>query len=718
MRKWLTLAVAVLLAAGPARGAAFRQKPSAAKKDGKVVASFAVDEPTDVAVFVENEDGDVVRHLAAGVLGPNAPAPLKADSLEQSLVWDGTDDAGEPVPAGRYTVRVGLGTKATFERNIGHDRSWLGNIYAMAVNRKGELFVLCSRGICVLDRRGNYLRQIVPAPKTLSADALGGREPVVLKDGTVYFQKGCELPGSIVGSMALTPGGELVLPGPGRYARNVTIIGTDGSVRSDAFDKKLTIHADYGYLFLTASPDGKLVYMAGAQAGYRGDDARKLDYRHAVYKLPLDSDGPAEIFTGDDENTGGPAFKVNKPKGLACDPDGRLYVCNYGGHNVAVYSAGGGVVKSIQVKWPQQVAVHPKTGQVYVLAGYEKGRYKYGYNYPAKMREAKLYRFSKDGQQEAMLEFQPPWVKKRKEGTNPEFKLRMAVDCHAPKPIIWVGVHYPGAQWAKWNLKRIVDEGDEFGEPEDAMPKPDEDHFAGGVRQIFLDRERDILYVNRTSKLMRFTGDGKRIMPSITFRDPKTDKKQYICEAYAGPGGSIYGLLWFQWGYKDNFIRRLDRDGEPQPLPAEKDGRIQVRHCMKGGGSGSTRGFTVDPKGNIYAMHYDHKFDKGKLPPWDRSWNLHTAVARFDPDGKLVDPRLVGHLRAGAQCVRVDRAGNVFVADNVMPLGVTFPKGFRGVVEDPLKRMRPAMLPDGRFDPLLRHMGSLFKFGPRGGRMV
>jgi hypothetical protein len=718
--KSLLPVLSFLGACAAASGAAprFTEKPRAVPAGKQVRITFAVDRAADVAVFVQDEEGKVVRHLAAGVLGPNAPKPLRPNSLRQSLVWDGRDDAGEAVPGGTYTVRMGLGTTAKFEKNLGQDRQWLGNIRAMAVNRKGEVFVLCSRGICVLDRAGKYLRQIVPAPRSLPVSKLEGRRPVELQDGTVYFQRGYELPGAQVGSMALTPDGELILPGPSRYARNLTVIGTDGSVRSDAFDTKLTIHADDGYLFLACSPDGRQVYMAGAQAGYRGDDARKLVYRQAVYRVPLDSDGPAEIFTGDDENRGGPAFKVSQPKGLACDAQGRLYVCNYRGHNVAVYTPGGGVVKSIEVKWPQQVAVHPKTGQVYVLAGFEKGRYKYGYNYPATMKEAKLFRFGKDGKPEAEMEFAPPWIKKRKEGTQPEFKLRMAVDFHAPRPVVWVGVHYPGAQWSKWNLKRIVDEGDRFGEPVEIMPKPDEDHFGNGVRQIFLDRERDIVYVNRGSKLMRFTGAGKRIMPSIKFRDPKTDKRQSICEAYAGPEGMLYGLLWSAWGYKSNFIRRLDRDGKPAPLPAERGGRIEVRHCMKGGGSGSTRGFTVDPKGNLYVMHYDHAFDKSRLTPWDRSWNLHTAVTKFDRDGKLVNPRLIGHLRAGAQCVRVDRAGNVFVADNVMPLGVTFPKDFVGVLPDPFERTRVAMLPNGRFDPLLRHMGSVFKFGPDGGAMV
>ena len=47
-------------------------------------------------------------------------------------------------------------------------------------------------------------------------------------------------------------------------------------------------------LTLAASPDGKTVYMSGAEAGYKGDDAPKVVYRQSVYRLRLDSKGPAD----------------------------------------------------------------------------------------------------------------------------------------------------------------------------------------------------------------------------------------------------------------------------------------------------------------------------------------------------------------------------------------------------------------------------------------
>ena len=38
-----------------------------------------------------------MRHLVSGVLGPNAPEPLKKDSLEQRFLWDGKNDLGRYV---------------------------------------------------------------------------------------------------------------------------------------------------------------------------------------------------------------------------------------------------------------------------------------------------------------------------------------------------------------------------------------------------------------------------------------------------------------------------------------------------------------------------------------------------------------------------------------------------------------------------------------------
>ena len=52
-------------------------------------------------VAIEDAKGKVVRHLVAGMLGKNPPAPLQPNSLAQTLTWDGKDDFGKALP-GQY----------------------------------------------------------------------------------------------------------------------------------------------------------------------------------------------------------------------------------------------------------------------------------------------------------------------------------------------------------------------------------------------------------------------------------------------------------------------------------------------------------------------------------------------------------------------------------------------------------------------------------------
>ena len=61
----------------------------------------------------------MVRHLAAGLLGPNAPEPFRKNALDQELVWDGRDDTGKPAGGGPFRFRVRLGSQARLEKYLG-----------------------------------------------------------------------------------------------------------------------------------------------------------------------------------------------------------------------------------------------------------------------------------------------------------------------------------------------------------------------------------------------------------------------------------------------------------------------------------------------------------------------------------------------------------------------------------------------------------------------
>lgn len=95
-KKWYEVQPGAL----PAKDARIVSGPTCrTRADGSVEISFAVDKYCDVAVRVVDKADKTVRHLAAGVLGKNAPVPFLRDSLKQRIVWDGLDDAGKRVKA-------------------------------------------------------------------------------------------------------------------------------------------------------------------------------------------------------------------------------------------------------------------------------------------------------------------------------------------------------------------------------------------------------------------------------------------------------------------------------------------------------------------------------------------------------------------------------------------------------------------------------------------
>lgn len=109
----------VLFAASMAQSQArFTSGPSIVKNGDSVAISFEVSASTDVEVAVLGPDSIVVRHLAAGVLGGEfaPPEPLAA-GLTQRVVWDGKNDAGEPV-FGPVEFRVRLGLRPVLKRHI------------------------------------------------------------------------------------------------------------------------------------------------------------------------------------------------------------------------------------------------------------------------------------------------------------------------------------------------------------------------------------------------------------------------------------------------------------------------------------------------------------------------------------------------------------------------------------------------------------------------
>src|SRR5687767_6177550 len=120
----------------------FTKKPTVTRAGGKTIIEFAVDRETDVAVFIENAKGEIVRHLVAGLLGKNPPAPLKANTLEQSVAWDGKADFGKPAQGEPFKVRVALGLGAKYDKVVLREPENIGAVNSLGVGPDGTLYVV------------------------------------------------------------------------------------------------------------------------------------------------------------------------------------------------------------------------------------------------------------------------------------------------------------------------------------------------------------------------------------------------------------------------------------------------------------------------------------------------------------------------------------------------------------------------------------------------
>ncbi|OAI49023.1 hypothetical protein AYO44_01070 [Planctomycetaceae bacterium SCGC AG-212-F19] len=382
--------------------------------------TFTAKGKCDVAVAVEGRDGRIVRHIVYGVLGPNAPAPLKKDTLQQTLNWDGKDEFGKYLAnPEQCRVRVSLGLNPTFDKIIGghsHDTSSGRKIGAITADADGAYVLECVYGgnhqLRKYDHDGNYLKTLYPwDPDQLDRIAIPKR---TLPDGKVWQDAAPpagsrQVPVTVMGSHAstmpfhavgdgytvasgmATAAGKLGLYTKGGMhdIRRLLRLQTDGTtggepIEGARFTDKLPTYS--GQAHIAMSPDGKWVYITGLsrKTPTWRDGLALPSYSepppyawNAVFRFAWDAQGVVvegkDSFIGevsrDAKKAGADTDNdhLNGPQGLACDTAGRLYVADFGNNRIQVFSPGGKYLKTIPVKEPQEIAVHAKTGEIYVL---------------------------------------------------------------------------------------------------------------------------------------------------------------------------------------------------------------------------------------------------------------------------------------------------------------------------------------------------------------
>lgn len=689
----------------------FAQAPKVEKQEGKWVISFAAKTPCDATVSVVGPDGKIVRHLAAGLLGANAPEPFQRRSLSQRLEWDGKDDAGKPVPAG-CSVRVQLGLKPEFARILCEAPQGLASRgpLGLAVDKKGVLYVeegdlwiqsLGAAGVLqvfaikAFDGEGSYVRTLVPfradwPPEKVSAVEFvttrdGRRVPLTGRGGNLSysgFTPGS--PGMVRNVPVITSDGWMIFPSGGELVsgqRRFLAVGTDGSAPKERYEgPPLQAGAKAGaQIFMALSPDEKHLYFAGARS--KRDKGSALC--HAVYRVGLGGQEPARAFIGREFEPGKDQGQFNDPRGLDVDAEGRIWVGDYLNDRLQVFDADGKFLKAFDLPGPEQVRVHPKTGAVYVLSVRDRGATtNYGRQATWEVYADKsVVKFASFDDWKEVARIDLPKRKRYMHDSGP----MMALDATREEPVLWLAsVGHQGPEDFLW---KVADRG---GKLEKAAHKVIRlNRHASCSPPLAADRRNDELYAFGTPvgsvRINPATGEVRKIELA---GDPGKAALAIVGAAAVGPEGMLYvrSAKMLEKNERIWHIRRFDRQGKL--VPFEKAGEFIETNGKQAGTPFNEQAtpFAVGPDGKLYVV--------GAISRASR--DVRTDL--YGPEGDLVKPGLISMTRSGG-CVRVDTQGRLYAADTVRPKDRPFPECY----------------PTDPRGNLGRWYGTVFRFDPAGG---
>ncbi|MCX7804247.1 MAG: hypothetical protein N3A38_03555, partial [Planctomycetota bacterium] len=562
---FLGLALCVAASGGET---SFSAKPTAIRDGDGARIRFAVSAPTDVAVYIEDAGGRVVRHLVAGVLGQNPPPPLKP-GLVQELIWDGKADYGKPAGGGPFQVRVALGFGAKCDRIFSRPEKFSGQC-TLAVGPDGALYVrenACQvtnfpkRRLVVLNRDGSYRRTLLPFASTPGGEGgrgvpgvitLGGR-PVPGRESEVDLMPW--IGGSAVATMAVSADGKvLYFPlcggNPFRPAEIMQIATNGGGVLGrHPLDRakigELPEFAERSHL--AVSSDGKSLFIAGLQ------DRRGKGAPAVIYRLRLPECAGLDVFFGERNVPGRDAARLGAMTGgLASDGKGNLLACDPANNRVLVLGEDDGRVKGeIACDAPSHVGVHRASGAVYVVANGKGG--------------ARLVKYAawKDARPAAEL----PLPRK---GAGAD-TVNMVVDGAADRAVIWLALSRCGY------LARAEDTGSGFevtdvGGKFESFPGPRQEF---GYCGLAVDRATAEVYVMNSGTghcWERFDESGRStfIFPQEISNGSASGQGPQLVP---GPDGVLYGIWWRHTLAKwDRTGKRLTWD-EPR-IPTEEELKV------------------------------------------------------------------------------------------------------------------------------------------------
>lgn len=373
----------------------FAAKPQVTRDGDQVTIRFKAKAYCDATVAIEHADRGIVRHLASGVLGENAPRPFQKNSLEQTIVWDGKDDQGRYVDdRARCSVRVSLGLEAKYERHFRwspHRR--IGALPPLISATPEGVYVFDGNGVDYLrlfDHDGNYLRTIYPFPAKNLGKLVGVKQHTFPQSGKTLPLKCGFYETTLLSSGFSGLWGDYMLPrdGPGALAMavrgeqialagiRVNRLSTDGTTGGRPLEGPVTSFSIEKRWFAVPrsaalSPDGRTLYLTGF-AYDRGYDAGNQRWLHGVGKVNLVDGEQMEVFAGSlqegKEHGGGDPGKFKSPSSVDVDPQGRVYVADHFNDRIQVFDPLGKHLKDISIFRPSEVCIDQQTGHIYAFS--------------------------------------------------------------------------------------------------------------------------------------------------------------------------------------------------------------------------------------------------------------------------------------------------------------------------------------------------------------
>lgn len=656
---------------------------------------FQLSEAIDIDVSVVDTATDkVVRHVAAGLLGANAPAPLAKDSLHQKLAWDGTDDLLRPVTLTAVRARVRGGLSLALDTIVGENNyAFYRAMGGVIADTNGGFFAFgafpwlghhgtSNMALRKYDATGNYVRTLWPIPAGLPSNVLSLHRVLTLPDNS-YLPKTEAMDAPQFGNTPMTYENSFLMSGllrgklmvfeypTLRYVRLNPDGGADSTaflVKSPALTGASAAGKMSGPMYVTPSPDGSYfllsgIYYADSTGGSCFPTTTGFWREGQVFKVtPAGAATPFISVAAGTLPTSATRKSAIGPTqgdwgymavfhGTAFDASGRIYVCDRLNDEVGVYDAAGTRLGGLPATDPDQVAVNDKTGAVYVLCR----QFSYSFNnyYPPAVGSGTLtlWKFANwSAATGAQVTLRKAAVAAKgaavmdmtKMAAVTMDRLNMTIDNSGDKAVIWLngpgGPNYC-SDTTLANIKGYRDDGDSLALIKDF--RNETRRACTGFDRIAVDPVAEKVYVNNS---------WDQIYKVEDWSNPVLSR----CSTSTGPlvatdmTVSPDGFLYTHEGIYNGPLKRYTQDH--RHAPANFGGRgtnVVVDNVPFGFGGGTQdHGLAVSRDGRIYTYNGGY---------------LNTKLQKYDTTGALLKDNVVG-LNIPAGGIAVDWDNMIYIS--------------------------------------------------------